>query len=344
MALSDKLQKLHDSIVVASENDPSKPEFPPNKPKYPATDIKRIVVPGFSDVSIKDESTNPTGTHKDRMAWEVVVTYKNILEAINRGEREAKLPIMSIISSGNAATAIQSMLRKYNLPDLHVLADKLMDERVERFLKNLGCKIYKADLSQRLLHSFEILKATANDYGMDITSGRGFEAIGRFYDWFSYEVLGVSPDYVIMPYGTGDLFGNVLTISAREIFSKIHDPRFQGNVGILRKCNFIGATTNNSRTRAHHLFAYFLPFEHLSERRIKDYKSRGFCGKSTGVDIGGEEHLDEALDIARGHGITTCPSGIFGLNYLLENKDRLPRDAKYIIVNTGCSQIDKIIQ
>ena len=56
-----------------------------------------------------------------------------------------------------------------------------------------------------------------------------------------------------------------------------------------------------------------------------------------------EDHLDEALDIARRHDIKTSPSGIFGLNWLLENKDKLPKNAKYIIVNTGFSEIDRIL-
>jgi len=69
------------SIIVGSENDPRKPEFPPHHPKFPATPTYRIKVPGFTDVWLKDESVNPTGTHKDRMAWEIVVTYRDFLLA-----------------------------------------------------------------------------------------------------------------------------------------------------------------------------------------------------------------------------------------------------------------------
>lgn len=72
MALSTKESKILYSIHVASENDPNKPEFPPDKPKFPATPIMRLEVPGFTNVWLKDESKNPTGTHKDRMAWEIL--------------------------------------------------------------------------------------------------------------------------------------------------------------------------------------------------------------------------------------------------------------------------------
>jgi len=55
--------------MVPSENDPNKPEFPPENPHWPFTPVKKIEVLDFEDVWLKDESVNPTGTHKDRMAW-----------------------------------------------------------------------------------------------------------------------------------------------------------------------------------------------------------------------------------------------------------------------------------
>ena len=79
--LSKSEEKILKSIVVASENDPKKPEFPSDDPKFPATPTYKIKVPGFENVWLKDESYNPTGTHKDRMARELVVTYRNFLMA-----------------------------------------------------------------------------------------------------------------------------------------------------------------------------------------------------------------------------------------------------------------------
>ena len=74
MNLSKAEENTLNLIIVASENDPLRPEFPADDPKFPATPTYQINVPGFSDVWIKDESYNPTGTHKDRMAWEIIVT------------------------------------------------------------------------------------------------------------------------------------------------------------------------------------------------------------------------------------------------------------------------------
>jgi len=50
MDLSKTEQKILKSIVVVSENDPRKPEFPPRDPKFPATPTYKIEVPGFSNV------------------------------------------------------------------------------------------------------------------------------------------------------------------------------------------------------------------------------------------------------------------------------------------------------
>ncbi len=85
MALSKEYEKVLASIKVASGNDPNKPEFPPESPKFPSSPTYQIKIPGFSNVWLKDESVNPTGTHKDRMAWGLVVIYRDFLLANKRG-------------------------------------------------------------------------------------------------------------------------------------------------------------------------------------------------------------------------------------------------------------------
>ncbi len=84
---------------MASENDPLKPEFPVDDPKFPATPTYQIDITGFSNVWLKDESHNPTGTHKDRMGWEIIVTYHDFLLAKKSAKNNDPLPGMSIISS-----------------------------------------------------------------------------------------------------------------------------------------------------------------------------------------------------------------------------------------------------
>lgn len=321
--------------MVASDNDPENPEFPPDNPRFPATPTYKIKVAGFSNVWIKDESKNLTGTHKDRMAWEIVVTYRDFLLAKRRKQTSGPLPAMSIISSGSAAIAIQTMLKKYKLPDLKVLVDVSIDSKILKCLKNLGCEVYKIDLSKKVLGPEEILKLTHNPTGFDITSDESLEPTTRFYDWMSYEIINNSPDYCFIPFGTGHLYENILNINKQEVASRKHDPRFGGDVAKLRKCNFIGATTNNAKSKADKLYSPHLPFTHFDEQWMKSYRRAGFCGSKSDVYVIEEDYLDEAIKIARSQRIDCEPSGIAGLALMIQMKDKLPKNKKMLIVNTG---------
>jgi hypothetical protein len=340
MALSEKEEKILESIVVPSENDPHKPEFPPDNPKFPATPIYKIDVPGFSNVWLKDESVNPTGTHKDRMAWEMVVTYRDFLLAKKIGQIKGPLPHMSIISSGSAAIAIQNQLRKYKLPNLKVLVDvDFIEPALLKALEKMACEIYETDLARKPLDWKEILILTYNQNGFDITSNEALDPTTRFYDWMSYEIINNSPDYIFIPFGTGNLYENVLNITKKETSTEIHDPRFKGDIRILRNCDFLGATTNNPKSKADKLYSPHLPFVHYDEQWIKFYRQAGFCGLESGVHLIREEFLDRAMEMAESQGVNCEYSGIAGLALMLQMKNNLPRNKKMLIVNTGKTKI-----
>lgn len=335
MALSTKENKILYSINIGSENDPSKPEFPPEDPKFPATPNYRINVPGFSNVWIKDESQNPTGTHKDRMAWEMVVTYRDFLLAKKESKSTDKLPQMSIITSGSAGIAIQNMLRKFGLPNLKVLVDIDLPEKFVHALERIGCEVYKADLSRKPLNWKEILELTDNPYGIDVTSNEALDPLTRYYDWLSYEIINQSPDFCFIPFGTGNLYENVLKINKKEVISSSHDPRFHGDVEKLKKCNFIGATVNDPKSKADKLYAPHRPFTIFDEQWLKVYLLSGACGEDSNVSILQEKYLNQAIEIAKENGINCEPSGIAGLGMLMQMKERVPKDSKILIVNTG---------
>lgn len=341
LTVSEK--EILDSIIVASENDPLLPEFPADDPKFPATPTYKIDVPGFTNVWLKDESKNPTGTHKDRMAWEIVVTYRSILQAKERDQiNNTGLPSMSVLSSGSAAVAIQTQLLKYKLPNLKVLVDYKTKDQTKNHLKSLGCEIYETDLSVKPLNSGEILDLTNNKDGFDITSSEALDPTTRFYDWLSYEIINSSPEYCFIPFGTGNLYENILNINKKEVSSTIHDPRFTGEVKKLRMCHFIGVTTDNPNSKsAEKLYSPHLPFVHFGEQWIKLYKYSGFCGTESNVYKLDDVFLDEAIEIAEKNKIDCEPSGIAGLAMLLQMKDSVPKDAKILIVNTGKTKFGK---
>lgn len=339
--LSQKEERILKSIKVPSENDPDKPEFPIDKPKFPATPTFKIDVRGFSNIWLKDESVNPTGTHKDRMAWEIIVTYRDFLLAKKKGQLKGPLPQMSLISSGSAAIAIQTLLRRYRLPNLKVLVDINLDSKLLRALRALGCEVFETDLSTQPFTWQQILALTHNLNGFDITSSDALDPTTRFYDWMSYEIINASPDYCFIPFGTGNLFENVLNVTKREVRTTVHDPRFSGNVKKLRKCHFLGITTNNPRSRADKLYSPHLPFVHYDEQWINFYRCAGFCGSKSAVHLLREEYLDKALDVAESNGVNCEPSGVAGLALMLQIKKKLPKNKKMLIVNTGKTKLPK---
>lgn len=339
MNLSLDEAEILDLIVVASENDPNRPEFPADDPKFPATPTYQIDVPGFSNVWLKDESFNPTGTHKDRMAWEIIVTYRDFLLAKQNGQARGPLPTMSIISSGSAAIAIQTQLRKYNLPNLKVLVDPQSHLTNLKFMKQLGCEVYETDLTKKPLQGKEILKLTDNPKGFDITSSESLDPTTRFYDWLSYEIINSSPDYCFIPFGTGNLFENILNINKKEVSTNKHDPRFKGNINKLRHCNFLGATTNDPKSKAEKLYSPHLPFVHYDEQWMRLYQRAGFCGPESGVCLLEEDFLDKAIELAAKLKINAEPSGIAGLALLLQMQDQIPKGKKILVVNTGKTKI-----
>lgn len=342
MSLTPKEKGILESIHVASENDPRKPEFPADDPKFPATPTAKIEVSGFSNVWLKDESKNPTGTHKDRMAWEIVVTYRDFLLAKERGQIKGALPAMSIISSGSAAFAIQTQLKKYRLPNLKVLIDSHLDFNILAALKNIGCEIYETNLSKTPFHFREILALTHNPNGFDVTSNEALDPTTRFYDWLSYEAINNSPEYCFIPFGTGNLYENILNINKKEVSTIHHDPRFQGDIEVLRKCNFIGATTNNPRSKADKLYSPHLPFVHFDEQWIRFYRYAGFCGEKSGVNLLEEDYLEQAYNLALSQNIDCEYSGIAGLGMLLQMKKEIPKGAKILVVNTGKTKYEQI--
>jgi len=336
MVLSEKEEKILKSIVVASENDPNKPEFPAENPNFPATPTYKIEVPGFSNVWLKDESVNPTGTHKDRMAWEMVVTYRDFLLAKKRGQVKEPLRPMSIISLGAAALAIQTQMKKYNLPNLKVLIDiNILDPISIDSLKRIGCEIYDMGSAKKPLNWDEILMLTHNPNGFEITSNRALDPSTRYYDWMSYEIINSSPDYCFIPFGTGNLYENILNINKKEVSSSEHDPRFRGDVDILRNCNFIGASSNNPKSKAIKLYWPYIPSVHFNEQWMRVYRSAGFCGQQSNVQIIKEGFLEKAMDTAESQNVTCEYSGIAGLAMMLQMKNRLPRNKKMLVINTG---------
>lgn len=335
--LSKKEQSILKIIPKArSDNDPNNPEFPADDPKFPATPAYPIKVSGFTDVWLKDESYNPTGTHKDRMAWELVCQYRHFLEMKQRGLISGALPRFSMISSGNAALAVSTAFKKYSLPKLKILVDIHTKPHIIEFLKQNHCEVYFTDLSIKKLDFKDILRLTRNPHGFDVTSNDGLDRTTIFYDWLSFEIINNNPDYVLCPFGTGELYENICNVLKRESQKvKDYDPRLKISPKRLGWINIIGATSNQANTAADKIYAPHLPFTHFNEQWLGFYRNLGYIGQQSGVFVVQERYIEKAYDYLNQLGIRCEPSGAAGLGYLFEHPERLPKRKKIVIVNTG---------
>jgi len=291
---------------------------------------------------IKDESINPTGTHKDRMAWEIYLWYENeIKRQINSPEGKIALKSLSLISSGGAAYAIQDLLSKKGLPNLRVLMNQDTSEELIHRLQEKDCKIYLCDLDSASLNSKEILEKTDNINGIDITYGKEFDSLRAiYYDWLSYEVLNQNPDWVFIPFGTGDLFTNVISTNSREMDKKVASKRFFGNKQILSKCNFIGAANNRKSSKMKMLYSAFQNKAiDAMNRKITNLIVKSHCSKTSRVIVVKEQYLDSAIEIAEYFALNFEPSAISGLGLFLQLSDNndihIKSNEKVIFINTG---------
>jgi len=332
------------------------PEFPPESPKFPATSTDSFYVETprkrGRNIFIKNESTNLTGTHKDRMAWEVVQYYKryaerilglvgyhNDLHALFAACDQSKLPICSIITAGCAGVAIQTQFNYYGLPRLRVLIDERLKEKPQNglniydTLEKIGCEVYTTDLAACYLNSNDILKKTENPNGWDLTDSRFIDPKSDiYYDWLSFEILNTDADYYFIPFGTGELFSNVLSVCNATHYGI--DPRLQRKEE-LKNIRFFGATTKNPSTRMDKIYCP----HRSSPIRVNEALERGIAtGRvhpESRIQHVLEDSVSYAMLVATAIKLSAEPSGLAGLALYLQVEDTLPPDAKVCIINTG---------
>jgi threonine synthase len=319
------------------------PEFPPHSPSFPATPLHKLNIEGFTNVWLKDESYNPTGTHKDRLAWEVYLFYDEYIRnhVLDNEKGRIHIPRLSLISSGNSAIAIQTLLKQKGLPNLKVILNSRMEKEkpvLFNFVKKSGCEVYPYDLEERKLTSRDIKIITENYDGIDLTwSHELYERKLSFYDWLTYEVLNQNPHYVFVPYGSGDLYSNLVEINTKEIKRQKNSKRYFGNKNILSGCHFYGAAVNDINTKFCMLYA---PYNKRDLDKLNEEIRSEKCAPDSRVIIipkeKEEQLIAEAATILYNHKISAEESGMAGVALFLHMREQInDKHAKIIIVNTG---------
>ncbi|WP_339614293.1 PLP-dependent lyase/thiolase [uncultured Parvibaculum sp.] len=336
----EELEKIRNAIVAPQTDDPDYPEFPPHSPRFPATPTYPIDV-GDRKIYIKDESFNPTGSHKDRWAWEMLLQYKQIVaEAIAKGPPYG-VQISSMISAGSAALAAQMLFRARGLPSLKVIMDQTRtSQSIVKLLESLGAEVKLHDLDARELTKDDVLEITDNIGGREITS-RSSDAPyeSTFYDWLVYEILNEvepgTPTHIFLPVGSGDLFSNIAYILRKEKNGEVHDPRLQISMKDLDKIYVYGATTEEEKTNMVKLYAKYRP----SLERIKDelvsFKYDKIIGDKSGIFYITDEDAKNARQYAQHNNIRHELSSLAGLALFIKIQNDIPLKDKVIVVNTG---------
>lgn len=333
-----------DGIPTYSENDPKNPEW-----RATPTIFLDLTSDGYGPVYVKNEADrrcNPTGTIKDRAAWELTTLYRDFArmlalrkKKIDGSIESIPVPRLSMITAGNVGKAVSHAFEKFGLPPLKLLVSSLvLKERLDQ-LKGTHADIYLVDLGLKALDPEEIKKLTKNEGGVDITSVVAFEPHAIFYDWHVHEAFNEEPDQVFVPYGSGRLFENFLTWQQRSVRNDAtgrRDPRLRVSLRQVASMDVLGAEPIAVNSVADKLTKPFHPFELFKDRDISALSSFGFTGRNTGVYPISEVRLIEAYALLSRY-CETEPSAAAGLALYLDRFQRglvNPR-RKTLVVNTG---------
>ncbi len=328
------------AIPLYESNNPKKPEW--RETPVILADLSRY---GYGIVLIKDESdkrSNPTGTFKDRLAWEVDTIYREMAISLDANPgidpRRVRVPRFSIITNGNAGLALAKMFEKYWLPPVKLLIDtSCPEERVGILLKQYA-DVYRADLRGELGDK-DIRKLTNNSSGIEIDSSiRCLDLNSVAYDWHVFEALNQGADKIFVPYGSGLLFENYLTWQ-RMIgrMSGNIDPRLKVPQGAVPSMNIMAAEPRMIvNSSADKLVKYHNPFAISSESDWRVMKKLGLSGHETGKYRVPEEYIDEAYRIMSKF-VPCEKSSSAGLALYLFQYDMgmISPDEKCLAINTG---------
>ncbi|WP_341501871.1 pyridoxal-phosphate dependent enzyme [Gallaecimonas sp. GXIMD4217] len=289
---------------------------------YLAPTLRTLEHPEWGRLTLLDESRNHSGTHKDRMAIAIASAYQAMLVQ-NPALR------LSIISSGSAAYAIQSLFNRLGMPPLKVLIDRLRPEAA--LLDDLGCQVYRCDLGARMLTPSDILALTDNPAGIEVTSNMAIRPYESYYRDMVAELAHFGPGYIFVPFGTGHLYGSFLSCRAFRDASAVH---------------VIGGATQCPDSRADKLYAPFNPFCVVNDNFIKTKIALGEIGARSRVHGFSEAALDRALLLADELGLDVEPSALGGLAAMIDlhGQGQLPAAAHRLAVLTGKSAVYRQLQ
>jgi hypothetical protein len=289
--------------------------------------VREIESPERNKIYMFDESSNPTGTHKDRIAC---FHMKEYLKTVELNSVEV-FPDISIISSGSSALALQKIIDFLGLKiKLKVLIDYRLNFEIKRNLENLGCILYESDLSLQLLSSSDILTLTNNKNGIESTNSKVFDNHSYPYYTDLYQsILKYEVEYCFLPFGSGELLFNLLFLS--ELNHKLSK----------KSTNFYAATVNIPDPDFNKLFSYFSPNRELINNEILRLKNNKLIGKDSNIYLLNKKYLGKALELAEKNNLNFEYSALAGLLLYIDLLPYIQVNGNVGIILTGNSNLYK---
>ncbi|MBU1018255.1 PLP-dependent lyase/thiolase [Patescibacteria group bacterium] len=338
---------MGDAIPVFPEADPHHPEWQ-ETPIIPLD----LSPEGYGELYVKNEAdrtSNPTGTIKDRAAWELATLYRDFARALYFKLRLGRLtkeelknipvPRLSFMTSGNEGRAVAERFKLHDLPPPKLIVSQDILPAYLESLKVLRADLYAVDLDEAL-DSDAIRCVSNNEGGIDITSVRSLQPQAIFYDWHVHESFNFSPDKIFVPYGSGRLAENYLYWQMRTMRNEgnnTRDPRLKAHVGHVVSMDILAAEPSSPTSVADKLTAPFKPFLLFKDSDINALTLMNFTGRGTSKNPVSESSIDEAFALLKSRGIRAEPSGAASLALYLTHfrLGLIGRKEKILVVNTG---------
>lgn len=193
------MQRFGDMLPVQSEHWVSLGEG--DTPLHATTRLASYL--GVEKLYIKDESSNPTNSHKDRVSA-VAVAYAKQIGA----------PVVATASSGNAGASLAAYAARAGLPCVVASMKGAAGPMVAQIRKLGAHLILMEDKTLR----WPLLAEAAQRYGWFITSPYSAPVVGSTpigiegYKTIAYEIyqdLGLVPDWLALPVCYGDALAGI---------------------------------------------------------------------------------------------------------------------------------------
>ena len=156
---------------------------------------------GVKNLTIKDESANLFGTHKDRKSLHVVRETTN-------GNRDLHAEALCILTAGNAGLSLAKIGAFYGVPAVAFVGVGSVASALHQQLSSACETVIPLDIEARLWPSDELCRLAGAGQGRrvrDVTNG-----ISKPFEYIVDEICeldrGDLPDTIVLPVGGGELF------------------------------------------------------------------------------------------------------------------------------------------